>query len=152
VRSEAVTKEILIQYCDLREEIKELRKRIDDTKAQIKKIKTDGDVTDSVTCGKKGNKPLGTVKITGFPKPEYERKIRLLEVREYMLAVKETDLLEITNEVEKYIESLSDSRMRRIMNFRYIDNMTWLQVAINIGRSATADSVRMEHDRFILYQ
>lgn len=38
--------------------------------------------------------------------------------------------------------------MRRIINFRFLENKSWLQTAYALGGKATADSVRMEFERF----
>ena len=39
-------------------------------------------------------------------------------------------------------------RMQRIIRYRYLEGMTWEQVAVRMGRRATADSVRKELERF----
>ena len=39
-------------------------------------------------------------------------------------------------------------RMQRIIRYRYLEEMSWEQVAVKMGRKATADSVRKELDRF----
>ena len=130
-------------------EAKDLRKRIQVTKDRLTKIEDEGMVMDSVVCGSKGKKPLGTVRIKGFPLPEYSKVKTDLQRRQLKLTVMEMDLLELTNDVEEYIDNLPDSRMRRIMRFKYIDDMGWIKVAANIGGKATPDSVRMEHDRYL---
>ena len=66
-------KKILIEYADMKEEIKDLRRRIAEDKKKIEQLNKIT-VQDSVACGKKGNKPLRTVKITGFPQREYEKR------------------------------------------------------------------------------
>ena len=58
-------KKILIEYADMKEEIKDLRRRIAEDKKKIEQLNKIT-VQDSVACGKKGNKPLRTVKITGL--------------------------------------------------------------------------------------
>lgn len=40
------------------------------------------------------------------------------------------------------------ARVQRIVKYRYLDGLTWEQVAARMGRKATADSVRKELDRF----
>ena len=144
-----MTKDILAQYCDLQQEIKDLRERIERLERQIENIEDEGCVSDSVTCGKKGKKPLGTVKITGFPNAEYSRKKTRLYLNKAQLESVELELLEITSDVEEYIQSIEDSRIRKILRLRYIDGMTWIKVAQNMRGQATADSVRMEHNRFL---
>ena len=46
-----ISKEILIQYSDLQEEVKEVRERIERTERQIAKIEEDGNVIDTVSGG-----------------------------------------------------------------------------------------------------
>jgi hypothetical protein len=145
-----LTKDILIQYCDLLEEIKDLRKRIQSTKDKIKRLEDEGQVTDSVTCGKRGKKPLATVKITGFPCREYSRAKTLLQVREMQLQLLEINLLELTNQVEEYIQGIPSSRIRRIMRYVYLDDLTYIQTAHRMGGiNDTPDGIRMELKRFL---
>ena len=52
-------KELLIEYADMKEEIKDLRKRIDKNKRELQRL-NESIVCDSVACGKKGNLHLRT--------------------------------------------------------------------------------------------
>lgn len=141
-----ISKEILIQYSDLQEEVKEVRERIDKTEKQIAKIEDDGNVVDSVSGGDGG---IQHFKIEGFPYPEYSRKKTLLYARKATLASLEMELLETLNQVEEFIASVEDSRMRRIINFRFIDKLSWVQVANRLDSNSTSDGVRMEFNRFM---
>lgn len=141
-----ISKEILIQYSDLQEEVKEVRDRIDKTEKQITKIEDEGNVVDSV-CG--GNGGIQHFKIEGFPYPEYSRKKTLLYARKVTLASLEMELIETLNQVEEFIASVENSRMRRIITLRFINNLSWLKVAERLGGNSTADSVRMEFNRFM---
>lgn len=141
-----ISKEILIQYSDLQEEVKEVRERIDKTEKQIAKIESEGNVIDTVTGGSGNNQHF---KIEGFPYPEYSRKKTLLYARKATLASLEMELLEILNQVEEFIAGLDDSRMRRIINLRFVESLSWNQTAHRIGGNATADSIRMEFNRFM---
>ena len=141
-----ISKEILILYSDLQEEVKEVRERIDKTEKQIAKIEDDGNVIDSV-CG--GNGGIQHFKIEGFPYPEYSRKKTLLYARKATLASLEMELMETLNQVEEFIASVEDSRMRRIITLRFNDNLSWFKVAERLGGKSTADSVRMEFNRFM---
>ena len=141
-----ISKEILIQYSDLQEEVKEVRERINKTEEQIAKIEKDGNVVDSV-CG--GNGGIQHFKIEGFPYPEYSRKKTLLYARKATLASLEMELMETLNQVEEFIASVEDSRMRRIITLRFNDNLSWFKVAERLGGKSTADSVRMEFNRFM---
>lgn len=141
-----ISKEILIQYSDLQEEVKEVRERIERTERQIAKIEEDGKVIDTVSGGCGG---IQHFKIEGFPYPEYSRKKTLLYARKATLAGLEMELLETLNQVEEFIVSLDDSRMRRIINLRFIDKLSWVQVANRLDSNSTADGVRMEFNRFM---
>ena len=140
-----ISNEILIQYSDLQEEVKEVRERIEKTEKQISRLEEDGNVIDSV-CG--GNGGIQHFKIEGFPYPEYSRKKTLLYARKATLQLLEDDLLEKTNEVEQFIASVDDSRMRRIINLRFLENKTWIQIAHIIGGNSES-SVKMAFQRFI---
>ena len=141
-----ISKEILIQYSDLQEEVKEVRERINKTEDQIAKIEKDGNVVDSV-CG--GNGGIQHFKIEGFPYPEYSRKKTLLYARKATLASLEMELMETLNQVEEFIASVDDSRMRRIITLRFIDNLSWNKVADRIGGKNTEDSVKKAFYRFM---
>lgn len=155
-----VTKEILVQYSDLVEEVKEVRKKIDFLESRIPKIQErineieSGElVKDKVRGGIGG---LQSFTIEGTPVKEYEeRKTELmskkliLSKRKSNLEELEFELLKKTNEVEEFIASLDDSRMRRIINLRFIENMTWNEVADNIGGGNTEGSIKMAFQRFM---
>lgn len=141
-----VSKEILIQYSDLQEEIKEVRQRIEQTERQIERIEQEKTVCDKVRGGEGG---LQSFKIEGFPYPEYSRKKTLLYSRKATLTSLEMELIETLNKVEEFIASVSDSRMRRIINLRFIENLSWNKVADRIGGGNTEDSIRMAFNRFM---
>jgi hypothetical protein len=148
-----VDKQILIEYADMKEEIKDLRRRIQEDKKALDRLNKTV-VTDSVTCGKKGKKPLRTVKIHGKPtmaiirkQAAYERKIAQLL---------EADLLEKQTQVEEYIQQIEKSRLRSMFRLYYIDNLTWEMVAMRMNYMFpkkripfTKDSCRKLHDRFL---
>lgn len=141
-----ISKEILIQYSDLQEEVKEVRERIERTERQIAKIEENGNVIDTVSGGSGG---IQHFKIEGFPYPEYSRKKTLLYARKATLASLELELMEMLNQVEEFIASVDDSRMRRIITLRFIDNLSWNKVADRIGGNNTEDSVKKAFYRFM---
>ena len=53
------------------------------------------------------------------------------------------------NRLNRYIESVPDSQMRMILSLRYINGLSWRQIAFSIGGGNTEDGVRMAHDRFL---
>ncbi len=148
-------KNILIEYADMKEEIKDLRQRIEQNKKELSRL--NGQVVmDSVSCGKKGKKPLGTVKITGRPVTAISRKESLLNKRIRRLEELEEELLELTIQVDEYIETIEKSELRIIFRLYYIDDLTWYQVALRMNQNFpkrkvkyTEDNCRMRHNRFL---
>ena len=148
-------KSILSEYEAMKAEIKDLRRRIAEDQKKIDQLQHTI-VSDSVTCGKKGKKPIRTVKIKGFPKPEIERRNALLERRRAKLEMLETDLFEKQLQVEEYIQTIQKSELRIMFRLYYIDSLTWYQVALRMNQmfpkrriKYTDDNCRKRHDRFL---
>lgn len=141
-----ISKEILTQYSDLQEEVKEVRNRIESTEKQIAKIEEEGNVIDTVSGGSGG---IQHFKVEGFPYPEYSRKKSLLYVRKATLVNLELELTETLNQVEEFIAGVEDSRIRRIITLRFIENLSWNKVADRIGGGNTEDSVKKMFYRFM---
>ena len=148
-------KNVLIQYVEMKEEIKDLRRRIHENERELAKLEN-MIVTDSVTRGKRGKKPLGTVKITGRPTAAIALKQKLLKKRNDRLTALEAELLELTNQAEEYIETIPKSELRIIFRLYYIDDLTWYQVALQMNQKFpkrmikyTEDNCRMRHNRFL---
>lgn len=148
-------KSILSEYADMKEEIKDLRRRITEDQKKIDQLNR-LIVADSVTCGKKGKKPIRTVKIKGFPKMEIERRQALLERRRERLHMLETDLIEKQLQVEEYIQTIEKSELRIMFRLYYIDNLTWYQVAMRMNQifpkrriKYTEDNCWRRHKRFL---
>lgn len=146
---------VLIQYVEMKEEIKDLRRRIHENERELAKLEN-MIVTDSVTRGKRGKKPLGTVKITGRPTAAINMKQRLLKKRNDRLTALEAELLELTNQAEEYIETIPKSELRIMFRLYYIDDLTWYQVALQMNQKFpkrrikyTEDNCRMRHNRFL---
>ena len=126
-------KTILSEYADMKEEIKDLRRRITEDQKKIDQLKQTV-VSDSVSCGKKGKKPIRTVKIKGFPQMEINRRISLLKRRQAKLQMLETDLIEKQLQVEEYIQTIQKSELRTMFRLYYIDSLTWYQVALRMNQ------------------
>lgn len=148
-------KSVLSEYADMKEEIKDLRRRIAADQKKIDQLQHTI-VSDSVSCGKKGKKPIRTVKIKGFPKAEIERRIAVMERRQAKLEMLETDLIEKQLQVEEYIQTIDKSELRIMFRLYYIDSLTWYQVALRMNQmfpkrkiKYTDDNCRKRHDRFL---
>jgi len=134
-------KKDLIQLCDIQKEVKELRVKIEKMENQIKTSVVD------VVKGSSHQFPyeLTNFKITGTDL-KLQRKLKYTKLK---LEEKYEELLERQLKLEEFINDIEDSRIRRIFRFRYIEQYSWVKVARMISAHATADSVRMEHDRFL---
>ena len=150
-----INKELLIQYCELRGEIKDLRERIDNDKRRLRKIEEEGVVSDTVT-GTRKDGTIGAIKITGFPLPEYSKVNAMLKKRIAKLQIMEDELLEAVNAVDDFINSIPKSDLRQIFRFYYIDDMTWDMVAMRMNYmypkrkiEYTKDNCRMKHNRYL---
>lgn len=139
-------KSILEQYVDIREEERDLVRRIQSLDAKILNMEVNSIVSDTVTRGRHNRKPLGIVRIEGFPSRDYQRKKGQLRKLKNQLVVKDQELLDKMTEAEEYIESVSDARIRRIMRYRFIDDLSWIQIAHELHEAES--SPRMALERF----
>lgn len=126
-------KSILSEYADMKEEIKDLRRRISEDQKRIDQLKRTI-VSDSVTCGKKGKKPIRTVKIKGFPQVEIKRRVALMERRQAKLQMLETDLIEKQLQVEEYIQTIQKSELRIMFRLYFIDDLSYPKVAMRMNQ------------------
>lgn len=146
---------ILSEYADMKEEIKNLRRLITEDQKKIDQLKQTV-VSDSVSCGKKGKKPIRTVKIKGFPQMEINRRISLLKRRQAKLEMLETDLIEKQLQVEEYIQTIRKSELRTMFRLYYIDSLTLYQVALRMNQifpkrriKYTEDNCKQRNKRFL---
>lgn len=132
-------KDKLVQLCDIKKEIIELEQK-------IKKLDDKGVVISSIEGSY--NRPPFTkhnIQIESF-NPKLMQKSNYYKS---ILQQRLNDLLDVQIEIEEYIDSIPISRLRRIFTLRYIEQYTWQKIAYIMKGRATADSVRMEHDRFL---
>ena len=129
-----VSKEILIQYSDMQEEIKRIREDIQKTEDDIAKLLEEGTVCDKVKGGLGG---IQGFKIEGFPVPAFERRKKILRKKMDRLIDKENELLEMTESIEMFIDNIPVSRDRRFFHAIYFEDKTQQQVAreLHIDRS-----------------
>lgn len=136
-------KEILKQYIDACEQVKEAKEDILRLKKNRKKI-----VQDRVS-GSAHEFPY-TAKsfhIEGLSYPVVKDPDEL-DRREAILQERLQKAEEIKHQVEAWMLTIPQ-RMQRIIRYRVFEELSWNEVAIRMGRKATADSVRMEYIRFM---
>lgn len=148
-------KNILEQYLELKEEIRDLQDRIDRDERRLEKIRKEGVVSDTVK-GTRSDGTFGPIKITGYPIPEHNQVKNMIKRRVAKLHILEDDLQNAINEVDEFIGKVPKSDLRMIFRFRYLDDMTWAAVALNMNDrfpkrriKYTEDSCRMRHDRYL---
>lgn len=146
IQQEFDIKDILSQYCDLKQEVEDKQAAIEKLDKQIADMKRRKDkVIDSVKGGEGG---IQHFKIEGFPYPELDEKERILSRRKIRLELIKAQLDRQLALAEEYINKIPDSRIRRIITYKYIDCLTWVQVAHRMGKNHTADGCRMTIERF----
>ena len=116
---------ILVQYCEMKVEIKDLRKRIQ----KLDEFLENPPLVADVVKGTRRDGTIGPIKITGIPGPEYDQKQKSRKRLKRLLEEKEEELLELTCQAEEYIESIPKSELRIMFRLYYIDGLTWVQVA-----------------------
>ena len=53
------------------------------------------------------------------------------------------------NRLNRYIQSVEDGQMRMILSLRYVNGLSWEQVAASISSCISGESIRKAHDRFL---
>ena len=71
-----------------------------------------------------------------------------LRYEEKLLEQQKTRAEQVKLQVEEWMLTVP-SRMQRIIRYRYLEGMTWEQVAGKMGRRATEISVKKEFERFL---
>lgn len=145
-------KAILVQYCEMKEEIKDIRARI----KKLDKFLENPPVVSDTVKGTRKDGMIGPIRITGIPQPMYVRKLQIRERYRQLLEKKEAELLELACQAEEYIQSIPKPELRIMFRLYYIDGLTWLQVAHRMNSMFpkkkvpfTEDSCRMRNNRFL---
>ncbi|MDD7603201.1 MAG: hypothetical protein PUK54_11530 [Firmicutes bacterium] len=118
-----MTKQELSRYFWLCHEIEKQKKRLE--KLQAKRANSGGFVGDSVKDYRSGRGvPL---KIQGYAEEDYTLPNRISTLEEEIEHnIAESDRL--AAEIEIYIQSIDDPKMREIMRCRFLDCMGWSEV------------------------
>ena len=155
-----IDKAVLINYCELIDEISDIETRINKLSDDIKRLQKriegieNGEfVVDKVKGGEGGWQ--GYI-IEGVPVPEYEKcKTVLLTKKchienEYaLLADRKLELFSERTGVQRFICGIRNPATRRIVTFRCMDHMKWSEVAKSMGNGYTEESVKQVFCRFL---
>ncbi len=135
-------KNILEQYMDACELVKETEKDIQRLKKKRKTI---------VQTNVKGSNPE-------WPYQEQHFKVQgttftyaddfQLRMEEKLLEERKANAAKIKREAEAFMNTIPP-RIQRIIRFKIFQKLSWDETAQRMGRKATGDSIRMEFDRFM---
>ena len=140
-------KEALEQYTAVKKEREYIADKVATLERQIEHMEQSGYSVRDTVRGGEGNMHHYTIE--GFPYSDYSRRKTLLRVRRQQLIDRDEKLAELETQVEHFLSELADSRMRQMIAYRYIENMSWVQVADRMGGNNTADGCRKMVDRFL---
>lgn len=135
-------KDILKQYIDACEAVKETEEQIRRLKNNRKTVVVDtvkGSMHDFPYAAK-------SFKVCGISHSvlehpgQLDREERLLEERKAAAA-------QIKSQVEAWLNTIP-VRMQRIIRYRIFEKMSWKQVAMKMGRHATENGLKKEFERF----
>ena len=94
-------------------------------------------------------------KITGMPRggniagSTIDRNAAEIADLEAIIAAKITQCMHERNRLERYIANIPDSLTRQIFTLRFVNGLSWLQVAFSIGGANTEDSVKKICYRYV---
>lgn len=132
-------KEELAQYWDLLREIQDLRKRIHTLEQERVYTK------DQVQASNQDfpYQPV-TLKIEGYAlrKPKSVKRLKKSLHKRYEKA------MGLKLEIEEFIASIDDSRVRQVFEMRYIHGWTWTKISMELG-SCHESYARKLHDRYL---
>lgn len=97
---------------------------------------------------------VGGQKLSDMPKAQQyenrmERYIAELIDLEGIISAKITQCLYERNRIERYIADIPDSLTRQIFTLRFVNGLSWVQVAFSVGGGNTEASVKMTCYRHI---
>lgn len=135
---------IIAQYTNLVKEVKEIKQDIEKLRRQKEQLER-GTVKDSVKGGYGG---VQRFQLDSYAKADIEETEYLINRNIRLLKEREKVVHETIVKIEEFINTINDSRMRRMITFKYIKGMTWNRTAEAMGNNYTADSCRMDMKRF----
>lgn len=144
-------KQVLLQYCEVMEEIKDIRRRI----RELDKFLENPPIVADTVKGSRADLTIGPIKIVGIPDPVYCRKQKARERYRKLLDAKEAELLELTTQAEEYIETIQSSELRIMFRLYFIDGLSDPKVAYRMNwmfpnrrKKYTDENVKKRRQRF----
>ena len=125
----------LSQFYHLDKEIEETQQRIKELEEAATRI--------SAPDFEKHSRP------TGYVQSKIEALTSEIADLQIIILARQTQCVIEKKRLERYISSIEDSYTRRIFTLRFVNGLTWLQVARKIGRGDTESAVRMTCVRYL---
>ena len=135
---------IIAQYTSLVKEIEEIKQNVKQLEEK-KRLLEEDTINDSVKGGYGGKQRY---KVNSYAKADIEETEYLINKNIRILKQRQKEVHETIICIEEYINKVNDSRMRRMITFKYVKGMTWNQTAMAMGDNYTADGCRMDMKRF----
>ena len=94
------------------------------------------------------SRSISATEITGMPRggtiagSSIDRHIAEIVDLEAIISAKITQCLHERSRLERYIAEIPDSLTRMVLTLRFINGLTWLQVAMHSGGGNTEDGVK----------
>lgn len=119
-----MTKKELEQLTDLKKEIKEIEQNI----SEIKQMDIGAVPVKVDASGRNFPYVQGKMTVSSYdPVLADKRAVRLYN-KKALLEERKKKAVEAESQILQYINSIQESRVRRIMQFRYIDGYSWEQI------------------------
>lgn len=135
-------KQILYQYIDACELVKETEREIEQIRRRRREI-----VTDKVKMSDY-DFPFGQISYTIHGIPYDAQNQKQLDRKERILEERKAGAEAIKLQVEEWMVTVPP-RMQRIIRYKVFEGMTWAQVAARIGRKNTENGLKKEFERFM---
>ena len=142
-----IEKNVLKQYSSVKKEIADLEQMMANSKRKIKKYEKQ--VVSDTVIGTRQDGTTGPMKITGIAQQYIDREYELNEKRIQRMGRCKERLGKLLAETEEYIDTIPDSEIRRIARWRYLEELEWNQVAVQMGRGYSAGACRKKMERFL---
>lgn len=126
-------KKVLEQYPNLLKEIENINKRITKLEEQTTMV------SDVVQNGYKRHAVIFGV--------DQVRQNKLATLRN-ILREREEIALEQKIQIEMFINNIDRSDIRQIFEYRYIDNLSWIEIQVEM-KYKHEDTARKKHDRYL---
>lgn len=138
-----MTKEELLQFSKIKIEIELLKEQIEKAEYQVM-CNTVSDVVAASSTAFPYTKYSAMV--TGIDYNGYVGKVERLK-KKYKARLKK--LIKEAEKVNRFIDSIEDSEMRMIIALKYINGLTWKQIAISLGVEGDGSTERKKHNKFL---